>query len=409
MPRGYFYQEKLSESTVAGTTETTVTSISFDPDANSTYWLFASGQFTHDSAVDNHYGHVKVVHSESATVEITHQIYRAKELTTPQDYVPWFSLGRLDFGAAPGTHGVRVVIWSEVAGDTTACKNTRLVLLKAATGDLYAEALSQVSMSTITYTTVVTLSVSAAGTAQFLVLSSGALSADVNSTGAYAQFNCVTDGMVKGNQNWRNLDDFDYTGVAWQALMSVTAGTVHTCNLQYRAMTSGTIAYFKEGRILALATNGFDNLQYLEGSLSSSTTASSDVTVLSASDTSVVVPLATLVIGTADVAPGSATISNYWNIKKDGAVVNEYVKEANTAGGYIGTGVAFIVTLTSGVAHNFSWNARSEATSAINWKDVAISWMHLAPETATQLSIGATGLAISFNVGGLPVATPAGF
>lgn len=409
MPRGYFYQEKLTESTVAGTTETVVTSISFDPDANSTYWLLASGQFTCNTAVDNQYGHVAVYHSESATVEICHQIYRAKEVATPQDYVPWFTLGRLDFGAAPGTHGVRVVIWSEVAGDTTACKNTRLVLIKSYDGDLYAEALTQTQTDTITYTTHVVLSVSSTQAANFLVIGGGATSVDINSSGAMTRLNFSTDGIIKGGHTWRNLDDFDYTSVVWQNLLTVTAGTVHTVALQYRALTTAVPAYFKEGRILALKTAGFDNAHYVEGSVSASTTSSSDFSMLTVSDTLVVGALPTLVIGTADVAPGSATISNYWGMKKETTVISEFVKEANTAGAYMASGVAFIETLTAGEQHSWSWYTRSEASSSMAWDDVAISWFHLAVEADPQMSLGATGFAQAVGFGTVPVICPGGF
>src|SRR5512144_1414917 len=59
-----FYVESLGESSTTSASEQVKTTLTCIPDANSDYWLIASGAFTCSSTTDNHEGQVDLWHHE---------------------------------------------------------------------------------------------------------------------------------------------------------------------------------------------------------------------------------------------------------------------------------------------------------------------------------------------------------
>jgi len=107
--RQSFYLESLGESSTTSASEQVKTTLTFTPDANSDYWLIASGAFTCSSTIDNHQGQVDLWHNEASTA-LFYQAGQVKEPSSPQDWIAFFGIAKLSFGTAPGSQQLDVNI-----------------------------------------------------------------------------------------------------------------------------------------------------------------------------------------------------------------------------------------------------------------------------------------------------------
>ena len=112
--RQSFYVESLGESSTTSASEQVKTTLTFTPDANSDYWLIASGAFTCSSTTDNHEGQVDLWHHEASTA-LFYQAGQVKEPSSPQDWIAFFGIAKLSFGASPGQQNIDVQYWSSHA------------------------------------------------------------------------------------------------------------------------------------------------------------------------------------------------------------------------------------------------------------------------------------------------------
>src|SRR5512132_1877859 len=168
--RQSFYQESLGESSTTSANEQVKTTLTFTPDANSDYWLIASGVFTCSSTTDNHEGQVDLWHQEVSTA-LFYQAGQVKEESSPQDWIAFFGISKLSFGASPGEQNIDMQYWSSNAGDTTKIKDVRVLVIKAA-ADQYAESLAQTTTTSTSYQTKTTLSFTPSSTGDYLVIAS---------------------------------------------------------------------------------------------------------------------------------------------------------------------------------------------------------------------------------------------
>jgi hypothetical protein len=128
--RQSFYVESLGESSTTSASEQIKTTLTFTPDANSDYWLIASGAFTCSSTTDDHEGQVDLWHNE-ASAALFYQACQVKEASSPQDWIAFFGIAKLSFAASPGQQNIDVQYWSSHSGDTTRIKDVRILVIKA--------------------------------------------------------------------------------------------------------------------------------------------------------------------------------------------------------------------------------------------------------------------------------------
>jgi hypothetical protein len=128
--RQSFYAESLAESSTTSADWTNALSLTFTPDDDADYWLFASAAFTNSSGSNDHVGWVSLYHVQAEAVLLEQSMQR-QEPSSPQDWVGFFGIARLSFGTAPGEQQLDVNISSSHAGDTTRIRDVRLLLIKA--------------------------------------------------------------------------------------------------------------------------------------------------------------------------------------------------------------------------------------------------------------------------------------
>jgi hypothetical protein len=78
-------------------------------------------------------------------------------LSSPPDWIAFFGIARLSFGASPGQQTIDVEYWSSHAGDTTRIRDARILVIKADAADQYAASDAQDTTTSTSYQTKTTL------------------------------------------------------------------------------------------------------------------------------------------------------------------------------------------------------------------------------------------------------------
>jgi hypothetical protein len=371
--RQAFDVASLAEQTTTSATAVTKATLTFTPDASSDYFIIASANYTHSSGTDNHVGHAALYHVQSTTL-LLDQMMQPRELTTPQDYVPFFGVARLSFGASPGAQDLQVQIWSDVSGDTTKIKDIRVLVIKADAADQYAASDAQASQSTTTYATKTTLTFTPGTTGDYLVIGSAELSSDVNLSATRGRLNYVTGSLTYGDKVWANLDDFDYQPFAVMEKLNLSNAS-KTFQLEYKANAAGTPAYIKNARIVALRLDKFDAAYFASDQTGGSTTAATDQIKMTLTATPRALQHA--IIAVAQWNTASTSVSGYLDVAKAGTTINEAVREAPNTAGYLASGFGQRETLAA-VSTDWTWRIRAEtAGTTINVANMAIAVLQL--------------------------------
>ncbi|MBK8174820.1 MAG: hypothetical protein IPK66_05975 [Rhodospirillales bacterium] len=370
--RQSFYAESLAENSTISADWTNALSLTFTPDPNADYWLFASAAFTNSSGTNDHVGWVSVYHVQAATVLLEQSVQR-QEPTSPQDWVGVFGIARLSFGVAPGEQQLDVNINSSHAGDTTKIKDVHLLLIKADAADAYAESLAQVNTSSTSWQTAATLAFTPASAGDYLVIASATRASNANLGAMRCRLNDVTGGATYGDRAWYCKDNWDNQAFAVMEKLGLTAAA-RTLQLQYRS-ESGTLCYLQGARILALRLDAIDGAYFASNQATQNTTSASNQDFLTLSATPLALQHAIIAVGGCNTA--STTVSGYLNIARDGSAVEEWNREAPNAAGWQCAGLAQRQTLAA-VATTWKWRARAEtAGTTVNVGNLAIAVLQL--------------------------------
>ena len=376
--RQSFYAESLAESSTTSADWMNTLSLTFTPDDDADYWLFASAAFTNSSGTNDHVGWVSVYHVQAETVLLEQSVQR-QEATSPQDWVGFFGIARLSFGAAPGEQQLDVNINSS-HGDTTKIRDVRLLLIKADAADAYVESLAQVNTGSTSWQTAATLTFTPASAGDYLVIASATRASNANLGAMRCRLNDVTGAITWGDRAWYCKDDWDNQAFAVMEKLSLAAAS-HTFRLEYRS-ESGTLCYVRDARILALRLDAFENAWFASNQATQNTTSAGNQDFLTLSATPLALPHAVIAIGSYNTA--STSVSGYLNVAKDGGTVEEWNREAPNAAGWQCAGLAQRQTLAA-VATTWKWRARTEAAgTTVNVGNLAIAVLQLEATPAAR-------------------------
>ena len=202
-----FYQESLGESSTTNQNWVDKCVCTFTPDANSSYWILASWSHTSDAAASGDRSQTRLYSVESAVAFNIGEM-RPHELTTPQDYINAFALGKLTFGASPAPQNVKIQ-YTCYGPVTTKIKDARILVLEADAADQMAEATGWSSSSSQTYQTKATLTWTPGSSGDYLIIAAAQIASDANADAVYFQLNYVTGASVYGDRIWYCVDGWD--------------------------------------------------------------------------------------------------------------------------------------------------------------------------------------------------------
>ena len=400
--RQNYYQEATGTVTTTSVSSTLVTTLTFTPDANSDYWLFASGGFTYDSGTDNHVGQVTVYH-DTASTTLNAQTMQHKRT---EDVIPFLTIAKLSFGASPTSQSIKVFLGASNSGDTATIKDVRLLAIKADAADEYAEALSQQSTSnTASYTSALALNFTPATTGDYLVIGNCTRASDVNLGSMYCQLNDVGHTTTYGGRIWSSVDDFDAQPFVAAEKITCSGSIAQTFQLEWKS-GDGTLAYVEYSRILALRLDAFENVYFTSLQTDSSSTAgASFFDHLTLTATPLAFDHAILMFGAGSCTSG-ANYANY-HTAKSGTEIELWTRQAAIASSWISLGMAQRQTLAAS-STTWTWSTKSSVsgvTSRVGGLSIAVLQLGSA---VNPITVSPTGFTETASLSKPPVAVPFG-
>ncbi|QLH37724.1 MAG: hypothetical protein HWD60_00160 [Defluviicoccus sp.] len=215
-------------------------------------------------------------------------------------------------------------------------QGARLLLIRAAAADAYAESLAQANTDSTSWQTAVTLAFTSASPGDYLLIASATRASDANLGAMRCRLDDVTSGASYGDRAWYSKDDWDNQSFAVMEGFSLGAAA-RTFRLQYRS-ESGTVCYLRDARILALRLDAFDNAYVASNHANQSTSSADGQDLLTLSATPLAVQHAVIAVGAYNTV--STGVSGYLSVAKNGSAVAEWNREAPNAAGWQCAGLA---------------------------------------------------------------------
>lgn len=333
-------------SNIDETTPTSLVTLTFTPDANKTYAIFWSCEFSFNVSND-----VAAILYE-AGVESLRDQETPKELSAPDDYKQRGGFIIHAAGASPSSTTWEIKVVRTGASGTAEAKNGRLVALRLEAFDHYNESLGADSVTGTTYSDKASVTFDAGTTQDYLVIGSGIQQPSAgNATRSRLSDGSNTTYVVEMH-NYVNGAAF---GIAW--VRTALSGSV-TFKTQFSAHAAGVTCATSKNRILALALGSFHNDYSTTLGAADGGTDTTYTDVLALTQT----PAAAdhLEIASWHVRAPGTTISMYSQFRDDGVSISENLAEmpSSTAG----RGMAcFVVKAATYAAVSRTWDIQRKS------------------------------------------------
>lgn len=381
--RAYQYAELLGVTADSGATYTTITSVTFTPDASSDYMVMYSCaiQNTASATAD------AKVRLQDTTNTITYHEINAemKEITTPDDWIPCFGHAVFTTGGSPASTTYAIQFAAETAADVCNIYEARILIIKLDADDEFVYTAANSDHTSGTYTDVQSLTFTPGTTGDYLVI----MSMDyTNSSGTGdtvgARMLDSDAATARGECNPRTQKD-PTTYWSWGTMIKKTGVSGSTT---YKAQTinvsnAGDTIRARNRCIVALRLDKWDNQYYAETrgrSTSTSTTYQDGAQLI---QTPLALDHAIFMCGNLDGS--SATISNYMRGLKTATAKTESIYEPVAAN------------------EDFSFMHFEKETLAAS----STTWTVQARSETTSTTTGRAEMAIAvLQLGATPVAAP---
>jgi hypothetical protein len=229
-------------SNTDSTTPTSLVSLTFTPDANKTYAIFWSGEFTFGTNAA-----VSLILYEGG-VEVLRAREVPKEFGGPVDYKLRGGFIIHAAGASPASTTWELKVVRPGASSTASARNGRLVALRLETGDYYGESLGDDTTTSTTYADKATVSFTGTG-GDYLIIGSGIQTGSAADAGK-SRLSDGTNTSYPVQMLQSAGTDMMAFGIAWAR--TAVSGSV-TFRTQYATRAGGTSSTHNQYRILALA------------------------------------------------------------------------------------------------------------------------------------------------------------
>lgn len=364
MARQTYTVESLGESSTTSTSNTTKATLTFTPDASSTYWLFASAEINCASTTDDH--RVRAAFAVSGGAALQDWAAASKEASTPIDYVPVFTIAQFAEGASPASRSFIITFNSFTAGDSSHIRNARITAIKANAADAIAEVTGLGNTSSTTYQTMATLTFTPGSTGDYLIIANAVRGMDTNTTAGRTRLN-HTAGTTYGDMVWYVDDDFD--SLSWSAIAKINLTGSNTFQLQMRS-ESGTPTYIQYARVLALRLDVFANNYFTSTYAPQDGSNASYATEASLTQTPENTEHVIIAAGSWNTA--STSVSGYLQFTDGTTVFDEGIREGPATTAYLHSGSCYRATLPAS-SITWSWQSKYESSITVNVAGMAIA------------------------------------
>lgn len=271
--RQFYYAESTAESTDLDTTGVYAdkTTLTFTPDASSTYYLIASWYMQQLTSTIR-YVAGNLIESGTPTTyqEIIHDTH-----DTTGDYYAGGGLGIFTEGASPASRTFKIQVKGENNAVSEKIKNARLLAIKKHASDQHVEQTTRQTTVSTTYVDVsgTSLTFTPATTGDYIIIAMA--QADVSTAsramGILVNIDGVTYGETAPAVQDGALNKYPFFFVKKVNLSSAS----HTIKLQFKSDSAAVTLGLDKIRIIALRADTFDNVYYDEETTRATTTSTS--------------------------------------------------------------------------------------------------------------------------------------
>ena len=367
--RKYHSTESLAESTTTATTNQTKATLTFTPDASSTYVYMWScdvkgSSVSYDVRVSLLNGATTLGATNWETADIT------------ADYVSLSGIAFETFGASPISQSITLVYSSENVALTSTIRNARIVAIKLNSSDAYVENTADQTTTSVSLQTATTLTFTPATTSDYLIIGSCEYRTAGSTVSVNSQITYNSTGYSVASA--RTNDVTNYISGLMQASVGSLTATSKSVTLQWSSGTAGTTVYCRRARLLALRLDEFTDFNISTDSTRSTTQNTTYVDKLSTNVT-MTKNLNYLIVGTASIDNNSTAISAGFNLAVGGTSISETFQEASSAGFLSQARIGAFSVYSAGTASVSAQYDVETNTATAGIDDVTLSVLLLDP------------------------------
>lgn len=380
------YAESTAESTWnTNTTYQDKVTLTFTPEANSTYVIIASWIMKSGTATYQVKG--KLTRTTGTPKDFNELLYAPKDVL---DYTSGGTIGFDTFGASPSSQTYKIQYGTSNTAATAYIKEAKIIAIKLTNKDQYAEAETRTTTQQTAYQDKTTLTFTPDSTDDYIIIASATTDGIITSYDHRTQLNI--DGTAYSNSIIEtNVVANRYL---WATVKRVSLdNSEHTIKIQYstESNNSARLAGIANARIVALRADEFINNYFSESEARATTTSTSYQTKTTLTAT----PQAYnhLVIGTSGLDISSTSYSVFGQLLKGSTSFGEMRRETSdaTSRGFSYFGIKR-ETLTN---TSTSWYLQYRSSSTSRTAGIANARISLIELRQPSITVSTTGTQVT--------------
>lgn len=394
--RQNYYAESTGESSAALTSYQDKTTLTFTPDANSSYVIIASWLMQESSTSGSVYG--KLTRTTGTAKDFNELIYLPKDAT---DYMAGGCVGVDSYGASPASQTYKIQYKSSSTFYTARIKEAKIIAIKLTSQDNSAVAESRTTTTGTGYSDKTTLTFTPESVGDYILLASA------TGDGASTSYDFRERIDVDGTQySTTNIEPAATANCyPWTTIKRVNlSASSHTIKIQYSTENATAAAGIAHARVVALRADRFSNNYYAESEGRSTTTSTSYQTKTTLTQT----PQAAdhLILGEQGLDGSDTGYSTYGQLLKGATSYGEMLVEPKDATNRVYQYFAIKKETLTNTSTSWYLQYKSENNSATaGTSDARIAVIDLREPSITVGTAGTQKLivppnALNFYVGG---------
>jgi hypothetical protein len=305
----HHFEESESENTTTTTSYSDKTTLTFTPEANSTYlllssWLSSSGSVDYAT-------YSKLTRTTGTTEDFNELIYYPKDNT---DYISGGTFAIDSFGSDPSSQTYKIQYKSSDSSNTSKIKDARIFALKLNSEDKYEQENNRTTTTSTSYQDKVSLVFTPDSSDNYIILASATF--DGSNTSYDSRVQLKIDETTYSTINIETTNS--QNKYSWVVVKRINLdATEHTIKIQYSSENSENTTGIADARIIAIRTDAFSNNYYTEDETRSTTTSTSYQNFLTLTQTTEAEDHLILAIadldGTSTFKDGLSTFLSTWS------------------------------------------------------------------------------------------------
>ena len=379
-----YYSESTAESTTTSTTYQDKTTLTFTPDANSTYLIMSS--WLNQMSSTSYYSYTKLTRTSGTAKDFNELIYRPKDAT---DYIAGGAIGIDTFTTSPTSQTYKIQYRSTNASGTARIKQAMIFAIKLNDNvDKYAQAETRTTTTSTTYVDKTTLTFTPDTAGEYIIFASATLDGSSTSIDSKATLNI--DGTLYSTIN---IETNNATNkYPWFVVKKVNLTSAsHTIKIQYASETTSNTTGIAHARIVALRADRFLNNYYAENETRATTTSTSYQNYVTLTQT----PQAGdhLIIGVEDLDGSSTSSTTYGQLVENSTSYGEMLRETKDSSS---RGFQYIsLSKESLTETSTSWYLQYKTKAASNTAGINNGRLLILELKEPSITTGSTGSQIS--------------